>query len=187
MKKAILLLIAGAILPTGVPAQKTGSGIDKKSPTAMTNAVALGFSFPMGTFNRTHTAGITADYSRSKHRYGNDAVADKLINFAINGGVGYHAGKSTTVSGYGFRYGGFFILYAAAGIDYKPAMPVNITLTAGPVASLYKGNTEIGAGVNLFWSYLLSKNIAIGPGIIFRKQSKTDALWSGTVRASYTF
>ena len=187
MKKTILLLLAGAILGKAVPAQTAGSGIDKKSSKAMTNAVALGVSFPMGTFNRTHTAGISADYSRSKHRYGNDAVADKLINFAINGGVSYHAGKLTSVSGYAFRYGGFLTLYAAAGIDYKPAIPVNIALTAGPVMSLYKGNTEVGAGVNLFWSYFLSKNIAVGPGISFRKQSKTDALWSGTIRASYAF
>ncbi len=187
MKKTIFLVLAGAILTTGVLAQKTGSRTDKKSSKAMSNTVALGFSFPMGTFNRTHTAGITADYSRSTHRYGNDAITAKLINFAINAGVSYHAGKSTSISGYEFRYGGYFTLYAAAGIDYKPAMPVNIVLTAGPVMSIYEGNTEIGAGVNLFWSYFLSKNIAVGPGISFKKQSKTDALWSGTIRASYAF
>ena len=86
-----------------------------------------------------------------------------------------------------FAMADILTLYAAAGIDYKPAIPVNIALTAGPVMSLYKGNTEVGAGVNLFWSYFLSKNIAVGPGISFRKQSKTDALWSGTIRASYAF
>ena len=78
-------------------------------------------------------------------------------------------------------------MYAAAGIDYKPAMPANISLTAGPVMSIYKGSADLGVGVNLFWNYFLSKNIAVGPGIYYRKQSKTDALWSGTIRASYAF
>lgn len=187
MKKTIFLVLAGAILTKAVLAQTTGSGIDKKSSKAMSNAVAMGFSFPMGTFNRTHTAGITADYSRSKHRYGNDDIAGKLINFALNAGVSYHAGKSASIAGYEFRYGGYFALYASAGIDYKPTMPVNIALTAGPLMSIYEGSTELGAGVNLFWCYFLSKNIAVGPGISFRKQSKANALWSGTIRASYAF
>lgn len=187
MKKTILFLLATAILKAELLAQKTGSVIDKKSTKAMNNAVALGFSLPIGTFNRTHTAGITVDYSRSNHRYGKDAIDAKLINFVVNAGVGYHAGKSTAVSGYEFRYGGYFTLYTSAGIDYKPAIPVNITFTAGPVMSIYQGNTEIGAGVNFFWSYFISKNIAIGPGLCYRKQSKTDALWSGTIRASHAF
>ena len=187
MKKTILLLLTGALLTTGVLAQTTGSGIDKKSSKANSNAVALGFSFPIGAFNRSHTAGITADYSRSKDRYGNDAIAGKLISFALNAGVSYHAGKSTSTSGYEFRYGGYFNLYVAAGIDYKPALPVNISLTAGPVMSIYEGATGIGVGAQLFWSYFVSKNIAIGPGISCRKESKTDALWSGSIRASYAF
>ena len=153
----------------------------------MSNAVALGLSFPVGVFNRTHTAGLTLDYSRSNHRYGNDAFAGKLIKFAMNGGVGYNVGKSTTTAGYEFRYSGYFMMYAAAGIDYKPANPVNISLTAGPMMSIYKGSADFGAGVNLFWNYFLSKNIGVGPGISYRTHSKTDALWSGTIRASYAF
>lgn len=187
MKKIILFVFAGAIFTTEIVAQTTDPVITGKTSKAVSNAVALGFSFPIGTFNRTHTAGITADYSRSGHRYGKNATAAKLIKFAVNAGVTYHAGKSTSTSGYDFRYDGYFTLYAAAGIDYKPAIPVNLALTAGPVISLYEGNTEIGAGVNLFWSYFVSKNIAIGPGLCYRKQSKTDALWSGTIRASYAF
>lgn len=187
MKKTILLVFAGSMLTKGMLAQITDPNSDKNSPKAMSNAVALGLSFPIGVLNRTHTAGITLDYFRSTRRYANDAMADKPINFAMNGGVSYHVGKSTTTSGYKFRYGGYFNLYAMAGIDYKPAMPVNFSLTAGPVMSIYQGNTEIGAGVNLSWSYFLSKNIAIGPGISYQKQSKANALWLGTIRASYAF
>ena len=187
MKKTIFLVFAGSMLIKGIMAQTTDPNSNPKPSKAMSNVMALGLSFPIDAFNRTHTAGITLDYFRSTRRYGNDVPADKLINFAVNGGVSYNAGKSTTTSGYEFRYGGYFTLYAAAGIDYKPAMPVNIALTAGPVLSIYEGSAEIGAGVNLFWSYFLSKNIAIGPGISYRKHSKTEALWSGTIRASYSF
>ena len=187
MKKAILLILAGILLTKGIRAQKPGQNSHKNSSKAMTNTVAFGFSLPMGTFNRTHTAGITADYSRSTHRYGNNAISDKLINFVVNAGVGYYAGKSTSTSGYEFRYGGYFTAHAAAGIDYKPAMPVNISLTAGPFLGIYERNAGVGAVANLFWSYFLSKNIAVGPGLSFRKESKTNALWSGTIRASYAF
>jgi hypothetical protein len=187
MKKAILLLFAGTLLTKGLPAQKPGQNNDKNSSKAMSNTLAFGFSLPMGTFNRTHSAGIMADYSRSTHRYGNNAIDNKLINFVVNAGVGYYAGKSTSVSGYEFRYGGYFTVHAAGGIDYKPAMPVNISLTAGPLLSIYEGNAGVGAVANLFWSYFLSKNIALGPGLSFRKESKKDALWSGTMRASYAF
>ncbi|MEP7374032.1 MAG: hypothetical protein ABI675_11625 [Chitinophagaceae bacterium] len=187
MKKNLILFLAGCLLATSIMAQITDRKSSKHQAKGMNNAVALGFSFPIGVFNRTHAAGLTLDYSRSNDRYGNDAFAGKLIKFAMNGGVSYHAGKSTTTAGYEFRYGGYFIVYAAAGIDYKPAIPVNISLTAGPVMSMYKGSADIGAGVNLFWNYFLSKNIAVGPGIHYRKQSKADALWSGTIRASYAF
>ena len=187
MKKTILLLASGCLLTKGILAQTTGLNSDKISSKAMSNLVALGLSFPMGAFYRTHTAGLTIDYSRSNHRFGNDAFADKLIKFAINAAASYNVGKSATTAGYEFRYGGYFTLWAMAGIDYKPAMPVNVSLTAGPVMSIYQGSADIGAGVNLFWNYFLSKNIAVGPGISYRKHAKTDALWSGTIRASYAF
>jgi hypothetical protein len=187
MKKNLIFFLAGCLLTASIQAQITYSRSNKQQPKGMSNAVALGLSFPVGVFNRTHTAGLTLDYSRSNNRYGNDAFAGKLIKFVMNGGVGYNVGKSTTTAGYEFRYGGYFMMYAAAGIDYKPAKPVNISLTAGPVMSIYKGSADLGAGVNLFWNYFLSKNIAVGPGISYRTHSKTDALWSGTIRASYAF
>lgn len=187
MKKNIFLVFAGCLLSKATFAQTTDPISRKPAQEAMSNTVALGLSFPMGVFNRTHAAGLTLDYSHSKHHYGNDLLADKLISFAMNAGVAYNIGKSATTAGYVFRYGGYFTMYTAAGIDYQPAVPINITLTAGPVMSIYDGSVDVSIGVNLFWSYFLSKNIAVGPGINYRKQSKTDALWSGIFRASYAF
>jgi hypothetical protein len=187
MKKHHFFIIFSCLVSMGVKAQTTGQNPARQPSSAKNNALSFGLSFPMGAFNRTHTGGVFIDYFRSKHRYGNDVLADKFIGFAMNSGVSYNVGKSTPVTGYEFRYGGYFTIYAMAGIDYKPAIPVNISLTAGPAMSIYEGSTDIGAGVNLFWNYFLSKNIAVGPGICYRKNSKTDALWSGTIRASYAF
>jgi hypothetical protein len=77
--------------------------------------------------------------------------------------------------------------YTLSGVDYKTSMRVNINLTTGPLLSFYKGNTSLGMAVNLISDYYLSDRITVGPGLFFRKFGKTDALWSGTIRASYAF
>src|SRR5436190_3756871 len=179
MKKNLTFLFAGCLLTTGILGQVTDPKDGNRQLKGMSNAVALGLTFPTGTFNRTHTPGVTLDYFRSLHRYGNDVFATKLIKFAMNAGMSYNAGKSAPTAGYEFHYGGIFTLYAAAGIDYKPAIPLNISLTVGPVMSIYEGTADLSAGVYLFWNYFISKKIAVGPGISFRKQPNTDALWSG--------
>jgi len=187
MKKNTILLFTVFLLVNDILAQTTKSTTGKQPLKAMSNAVAAGLSFPMGTYGRTHTAGLMLDYSRSAHRYGNDVYPGKAISFAMNAGVSYNGGKSAPTAGYEFRYGGNLVIHAAAGIDYAPAMAVNIALLAGPVMNIYEGSVAAGLGVNLFWNYFISKTIAVGPGITYRVQAKTDALWSGTIRASYAF
>jgi len=63
----------------------------------------------------------------------------------------------------------------------------NISLTAGPALNIYKASANAGIGINLLGNYFLSKNIAIGPGIIYKKHTNTDALWAVAIRASYIF
>jgi hypothetical protein len=186
MKKTTILLFAVCLLVNDIRAQTTHSTTGKK-PLGMSNSIAAGLTFPMGTYGRTHTAGLLLDYSRSSRRYGNDVYPDKAISFAINAGVSYNGGKSAPTAGYEFRYGGNLVIHAAAGIDYAPAMAVNIALLAGPVMNIYEGSVAAGLGVNLFWNYFISKTVAVGPGLTYRVQAKTDALWSGTIRASYAF
>lgn len=141
----------------------------------------------MGSFSSTHTIGFALDYTRSTRRYEKDTFTYKLIHFAMNGGVSYHGGEKTATAGNEFTYGGYINIYAMAGIDCKPAMPIVINLTTGPVMSIYEGNADLGFGVNLFSNYYLSPTIALGPGILFRKFEKTDALWTSIFRASYSF
>jgi hypothetical protein len=83
--------------------------------------------------------------------------AEKLINFALNAGVSYHAEINHAVMNSGVD----ILLYAAAGIDYTShACQYRIR---GPLMSIYDGNT--GLRVNLFWS--IYRKI-YGPGITER-------------------
>src|SRR5688500_6684097 len=70
---------------------------------------------PVSTFSNSHIAGAGIDYSWSRHRFGRDISADKLIGLIVNGGINYYAGKKITSAGYDFRYGGYINLYAMPG------------------------------------------------------------------------
>ena len=138
-------------------------------------------------FSKSHIAGAGIDYSRSRHRFGRNISPRRLIGFIVNGGINYYTGKRIKTAGYDFRYGGYLNLYTMPGIIYNPVKNGNISLTAGPALNIYKGSANAGIGINLLSNYFVSKNIAIGPGIIYKKHTNTDALWAGTIRASYIF
>lgn len=151
------------------------------------NAIAFGLYLPAGDFSQSHIAGAGIDYSRSRHRFGRNISPGTSIGFIVNGGINYYAGKKITTAGYAFRYGGYINLYAMPGIICNPLKNGNISLTAGPTLNIYKAGATAGIGINLSGNYFLSENIAIGPGIIYKKHTNTDALWAGTIRASYIF
>ena len=151
------------------------------------NSIGFSLSIPMGYFSSTHTIGFVADYTRTTRSFLKDSLDFKLIRFAMNGGASYHGGKRVTTAGYEFTYEGYINIYAMAGIDCKPADPIVINLTTGPVLSIYEGSSEFGFGVNLLANYFISPMVAAGPGIQYRKFAETDALWSAIFRISYNF
>ena len=151
------------------------------------HAVAFGIYLPLGTFSKSHIAGAGIDYSWSHHRFGVGVSSAKPVGFIINGGVNYYLGKTITTAGYDFRYGGYLNLYAMPGIIYNPVKNGNIALTAGPALNVYKGSANAGIGLNFFTNYFISENIAIGPGVLYKKHTNTDALWAVTIRATYIF
>ena len=132
-------------------------------------------------------AGVGVDYSRSRHRFGKPEVLVKSIGWVVNGGINYYIGKTITTAGYDFRYGGYLNLYAMGGAIYNPVKNGNISLTAGPALNIYKASVNAGISVNFLSNYFISDNIAIGPGIIFKKHTNTDALWALTLRMCYAF
>lgn len=188
MKKNIVLFLAGCMLTTGSMAQTNKPAANTAQPSkGMSNKVSLGISLPIEAFKRSHSTGIAIEYMRSQNRFGQNSLTRPLIKFAMNGGISYHPGRTTVTAGYPFSYGNYLNIYTLIGIDYKPSVPININLTTGPLMSIYKSNIDLGAGISFFSDYYLSDRVAVGPGLFFRKFGKTDALWSGTIRASYAF
>jgi hypothetical protein len=156
-------------------------------PKTSSSLASLDIQVPVGVFARSQFAGAGLNYSWSHRRYGIFARPSKWIGLTFNAGGDYYLGKKIKPSGYDFRFGDYIYLYALAGMIVNPWYATNISLTAGPIMGIYKGNSEMGYGVNLIAMYYLKDNISIGPGITYKKQPDTDALWSGVVRLSYRF
>lgn len=183
MQKAILLLFFGWLVSIRTHAQ---SGIVSSSEG--TNSLAsFDIHLPVGVFARSQFVGAGLNYSWSYHRYGVNASPHTLIGFTFNAGGDYYFGKKVTTAGHNFHYGGYIYSYIMPGLLLNPWANGNISLTAGPTMGIYKGNSDFGFGVNFFGSYYLTKNISIGPGITYKKHAEADALWTGTIRASYSF
>lgn len=146
------------------------------------NAVSIGINLPVGNFSSTHLIGIGAEYSPLRHTF--QLFKWKHLAFTYNGGVAYYFGKKETVSGYPYKYPGYIFIHAFGGLLYNPFKKASITLTAGPALRIYNGNARFNIGSKLELSYFISKKVAIGPGIIFMKESGADLLWSAAFKAT---
>jgi hypothetical protein len=160
---------------------------DRVRPDGKNSLVGFDIHLPVGVFARSHFAGAGINYAWSSHRFGMNVHAKKLIGFTFNTGVDFYFGKKIKPAGYDFRYTGYDYLHAFAGVMANPWPNGNISLTAGPTAGIYRTNWDLGFGSMLSGSYYLKKNIAIGPGVTFKKHSKADPLWGGVVRIAYLF
>lgn len=159
-----------------------------KTHAQANNSVSPGVNIPIGEFAQTHIAGISADYSWSRHRLGElNNLPGKAIGFIADGGIDYYLGKKETVAGYEFKYGGYLYLHTFAGGIYNLTKKMNVSLTAGPTLGFHKGHTDFGFGVNWRASYYFSEKIAITPGLIYMKHKEANALWSISIKATDTF
>lgn len=186
MKIYSFLLIFLLLVRIGGQAQNTNTSQPKRV-SGKNQVVAFGLYLPVGIFSESHIAGAGIDYSRSHHRFGKGISPAKPVGFIIHGGINYYSGKKINTIGYDFRYGGYLNLYAMPGIIYNPVKNGSIALTAGPALNLYKGSVNAGIGINFLTNYFISENIAIGPGVVYKKHTNTDALWAITIRTSYIF
>jgi hypothetical protein len=159
----------------------------RSAPGGMSNSIAVGLIIPVDVFRQTHHAGLGIDYTRGQNRFGRESGSYSLSKFVLHGGLSYHPGKNSSYLGYEYGYGGYLNAYVMAGADFKPSSPLHLTAVAGPVLGVYKSGNDLGLGVNLVSHYYLGRNISLGPGVFYRKFGKTNALWSGTFRASYSF
>ena len=163
------------------------AGEYKLRPPGESQLVALDLHLPLGIFARSQFAGAGLNYSWSNRRFGVDVEKAKLIGFTANAGGDYYFGRRIRTVGHPFEYGGYLYGWLMVGIIANPWTFTHLTLTAGPTVGIYKGNADMGMGVNLFGNYFLNKKIAVGPGITYKKHPDTDGLWTGSARISYIF
>jgi hypothetical protein len=154
---------------------------------AKSQLVSLDLHLPLGVFARSQFAGAGLNYSWSNHRYGSTISKAKLVGFTANAGGDYYFGRRIRTAGYPFQYGGYLYGWLMAGIITNPWTFTHITLTGGPTVGIYKGNADMGFGVNLFSGYFINQKIAVGPGITYKKHPDADGLWTGSIRISYLF
>lgn len=184
MKKLTLLL---CILLFGAPtlvAQITPA-VSQDSATTHSHAASASMLIPFGEFSKTHVAGLSIGHSWSHHRFGTDSVTHKKFGFIVSSGVEFLLGKEIRTAGYDFRYGNYLSIYSMPGVVYQPVKKGLISLNAGPFLSIYKGNTYAGIGASFQTQYTISKNIAIGPGLVFKKRPETNALWMVALQGVY--
>jgi hypothetical protein len=132
-------------------------------------------------------AGAGADYFWCHYLHDNNLSYKRAIGLIATGGLNFFAGKKIRTAGYDFRYGNFVSVYVMPGIIYHPVTKGSASLTAGPVFNFYKGSSNTSLGVTLQTNYFVSQNISVGPALVYRKRTKTDALWAAGLRASYAF
>ena len=182
--KTFFIVLWTLLITLNLPAQDN----EKTShPKGQDHLASLDFHLPLGVFARSQFAGAGLNYSWSHHRFGDNISTSKLIGFTFNAGADYYFGRRIKTAGYPFQYGGYIYSFLLVGLITNPQPDLNLTLTAGPTLGIYKGNSDMGIGVNLFGSYYFRKNLSIGPGITFKKHPDADALWTGTVRIGYVF
>jgi hypothetical protein len=204
MKKTVFVFIAGIFATIQLKAQPGKLG-ETNDSLGLNNIVCLGLNVPFAEFSETHFGGMGLHYLWSHHRFGKSRVlSKKLIGFTAHGGIDYYFGKKETVAGYPYRYGGYLYLQAMAGAIYNfrkkdflnsaPMTPDGhsggrgiISLTTGPTMGIYKGNADIGFGLNLDGSYYLTDRIAITAGILFLKHYNAAPLWVSTVGTAFSF
>jgi hypothetical protein len=158
-------------------------------PPGYSKTVSAGINITIPEFSQTHSFGIGAEFSWSKHRFGMlEKKPSKPFGFIADGGIDYYFGKKETVSGYPYQYNGFTYIHTYGGVIYNCCKQGNIYLTAGPALGLEDGFTTFFWGVNLSGAYYINEKIAITPGIHFMKDFDSyDPLLSGSIKASFAF
>jgi hypothetical protein len=166
-------------VPTSLP--KPGSTVGTPRDR---HSVAFGIHVPVGSFAESHIAGAGLSYilfSRHYTRIGKY----KYIAPVASAGVDYFLGKKTEVAGHDFKYGGYTYLHIQGGVHIGPLFKTGISLTGGPSAGIYKGNTDFGWIASLFLNCKLYKRVVLGLGATVREHAQTDALWTVAARALY--
>ncbi len=152
----------------------------KKQKPGVEHCISAGILLPLGDFSSTHLCGIAVGYQPANHWF--NLLKRKQLAFTYNAGLAYYFGKKEMVSGYPYKYPGYFFLHAFGGILYNPVRKLDLTLTVGPALGIYNGNSRFNIGSKLEGTYYLKNKFAVSPGIILMKENKADPLWAVSIK-----
>ena len=180
MQKIVIIFLV-VLLSFEVNAQPPLIKFRDKKNIAGTIAVHL----PVGDFSKTHFGGISLEAARVRYQ----AINYRLykLHFTYEGGVAYYFGKKETVSGYPYKYPGYFFIHGFAGGYWVPRQRIGLALTAGPGLGIYNGNTRFAIGAKLDGTFLIDQKHGVGPRIMLMKESGVDAIWTAGVKFTKLF
>lgn len=187
MQKIFSLLISSGFFFLSCTAQQVDT-MQKKIFPGEKNAVAAGIAIPLHNFSNTHFGGAAVQYSISNYRFG---ILKKkplhILGLTANAGAACFFGKKEKIVSFDYRYPAYIHFHIHGGVMYNAGKKVNIQLTAGPGLSLYNETTRFTIGTGLEGNYFLNTRIAVTAGFAVMKESISDPLYSGSLRASYVF
>lgn len=185
MKKSFALFLL--LLPASFCFSQTGFQ-KNLTPRGHRNLITAGINISLGDFSNTHYGGFSTVYAWSKKRFGRlNSMPAKKIGFTGNSGIVYYAGRKETIGTGSYKYPAYIFLHAFAGAVYNANNNVHFCLTAGPAAGIYNSIVQFNSGASLQCTYYISTKIGITPGLIMMKETGSDALWSGSLRAAMAF
>ena len=184
MKAALILFLIFCCIITTALAQKNNQP-EQKHASGKSNSVALGIDFPLAEITNTHSFGFGFQFARSKHRLGQlNSPPSSPIGFTYNLGAEYLLGKKDS---YNVKYKGYSFAHAFAGLILNAGLNSNISLTAGPSASIYRNSTLWGLGFNFNVNFYLSHKIGISLSLLLYKQSEINSIWIASINGNFSF
>jgi hypothetical protein len=169
--KKILLLFFSVFLFFSVYSQKKG-GIEMLA--------SAGVQMPLGYFSSTHSLGISIDFAPGF--IVRKLLKNKGIVFTYNGGLTYYLGKGETVSGYQYKYPGYFFIHAFGGLLYGAGEKITASLLTGPSLGIYNGDTRFNIGGRLEGSYHIKGKFSTGPMINLMWEPGTNVLFAAGIK-----
>jgi hypothetical protein len=189
MKKELLIILCCLFFSVLAISQQKET-VKAKVPLSkgFFRAASVGAAIPIGSFSTTHIAGVNADFSISKFRFGKMPVKPvKSLSIAYQLGIAHYIGKKETVSGYNYKYPGYTQLHIYPGLLYNPDKKMNMILSIGPVIGFYNGNTQFNLGSTLSGTYYFRDNIGITPSLLLTKESGANPLMAVSLRTTLAF
>ena len=164
MKKKILLFFSTALLLTGVMAQPAKK--DPETPAKRySRAVSAGIDLPFDDFSNSHSFGLGINYSWSHTHFGQlKKKPVKPLGILFSGGIDHYFGKKES---YGYKFEGYTVIHGYGGLIFDTGKNGCISLTSGPVAAIYGGNTKAGFGITLNGGYYIKEKFQLPRGYSF--------------------